>query len=220
MQTICMPADRPTTMLFSPIRGTMCNTRMHIVYVWKETKIPQVQARKKKKTNSTNKTSTKQANTPQIRYWFREMPAFSGRYCVPQVSATVSRCRSRSKSSTLCPRLVCRDCWHRSFHFHQPSAVPTGDFSTCPRNVRWFWFSACAGRAPRAEAASHISLCWVMHEEGGQEVLCCDSYCALETWAGRVIPLPVYLSTSSFPVTVQGTRMFRKMYLWKKNPNK
>lgn len=107
MQTICMPADRPTTMLFSPIRGTMCNTRMHIVYVWKETKIPQVQARKKKKTNSTNKTSTKQANTPQIRYWFREMPAFSGRYCVPQVSATVSRCRSRSKSSTLCPRLGC-----------------------------------------------------------------------------------------------------------------
>lgn len=115
---------------------------------------------------------------------------------------------------------VCRDCWHRSFHFHQPSAVPTGDFSTCPRNVRWFWFSACAARAPRAEAASHISLCWVMHEEGGQEVLCCDSYCALETWAGRVIPLPVYLSTSSFPVTVQGTRMFRKMYLWKKNANK
>lgn len=110
---------------------------------------------------------------------------------------------------------VCRDCWRRSFHFHQPSAVPTGDFSTCPRNVRWFWFSACAVRAPRAEPASHITPCWVM-QEGGQEVLCCDSYCALETWAGRVIPFPVYLFTSSFPVTVQGTSMFWKMYLWKK----
>lgn len=33
------------------------------------------------------------------------MPAFSRRYCAPQVSATVSRCRS--KSSTLCPRLGC-----------------------------------------------------------------------------------------------------------------
>lgn len=116
---------------------------------------------------------------------------------------------------------VCRNCWRRSFHFHQRSAVPTGDSSTCPRNARWFWFSACAARAPRAEPArtepaSHICLCWVMHEEGGQEVLCCDSYCAPETWAGRVIPFPVCLFTPSFPVTVQGTSMFRKIYLWKK----
>lgn len=98
---------------------------------------------------------------------------------------------------------ACRDCWHRSFHFHQPSAVPTGDFPACPRNARWFWFSTCAARAPRAEPASHITLCWVMHEEGGQEVPCCDSYCALETWTGRVIPFSRYLFTSSFPVTVQ-----------------
>lgn len=71
-------------------------------------------------------------------------------------------------------------------------------------------------RAPRAESASHITLCWVMHEEGGQEVLWYDSYCSLETWAGRVISFPVYLFTSSFPVTVQGTSMFREMYLRKK----
>lgn len=127
--------------------------------------------------------------------------------------------KQKQKQHLVSQARVCRDCWHRSFHFHQPSAVPTGDFSTCPRNARWFWFSACAARAPRAEPASHISLCWVMHEEGGQEVLCCDSYCALETWAGRVIPFPVYLSTSSFPVTVQSTSMFGKMYLWKKNQN-
>ena len=72
-------------------------------------------------------------------------------------------------------------------------------------------------RAPWAESASHIALCWVMHEEGGQEVLRDDSYCALETWAGRVVSFPVYLFTPSFPVTVQGTSMFREMYLWKKN---
>lgn len=79
---------------------------------------------------------------------------------------------------------------------------------------------SCAVRAPRAEPASHITLCWVMHEEGGQEVLCCDSYCALETWAGRVIPFPVYLFTSSFPVTVQDASMFGKMYFWKKKKQK
>lgn len=62
MQTTCMPADRPAIMLFSPIRGKMCNTRMHIIYVWKETKIPQVQAYWKKKQNSRNKTTTKQTN--------------------------------------------------------------------------------------------------------------------------------------------------------------
>lgn len=64
MQTICMPADRPTTMLFSPIRGTMCNTRMHIVYVWKETKIPQVQARKKKKKQTQQTKPAQNKQTP------------------------------------------------------------------------------------------------------------------------------------------------------------
>lgn len=71
-------------------------------------------------------------------------------------------------------------------------------------------------RAPWAEPATHITLSWVMHEEGGQEVLWYDSYCSLETWAGRAISFPLYLFTSSLPVTVQGTSMFREMYLWKK----
>lgn len=35
-----MPADRPRIMLFSPIKGKKCNTKMYIVYVWKETKKP------------------------------------------------------------------------------------------------------------------------------------------------------------------------------------
>lgn len=111
MQTSCMPTDRPTNALFSPIRGKMCNTRMHIVYVWQETKIPSSTSllEKKTKPNKQNHDKTKQNKTSnplpplKIRYWFCEMPAFSRRYCVPQVSATLSRCRS--KSSTLCPRL-------------------------------------------------------------------------------------------------------------------
>lgn len=80
-----------------------------------------------------------------------------------------------------------------------------------------FGFLLARCRTPWAECASHITLCWVMHEEGGREVFWYDSYCALETWAGSVISLPVYLFTSSFQVTVPGTSMLTEMNLWKKN---
>lgn len=186
-----MPADRPRIMLFSPIRGKKCNTKMYIVYVWKETKNPRYRLTAKKTPG------TDSATCPA---------AFPKRYWVPQVPANVSR------SSTLCPGLRSAGIASgRSFHFHQPSTVPTGDFSICPWSMRWFCSLLVPCRAPRAESVSHITLCWVMQEEGGQEVVWYDSYCALETRAGRLISFPVYLFTSSFPVTVQGTSMFREM---------
>lgn len=47
-----------------------------------------------------------------------------------------------------------------------------------------------------------------------------DSYCVLETRAGRTISFSLYLFTSFFPVTVQGTTVFTEMYLWKKKGKK
>lgn len=95
-------------------------------------------------------------------------PAFPKRYWVPPVSANVSR------SSALSPRLRSAGTANgRSFHFHQPSAVPTGDFSICPQSKGWFWFPACAaqGTPSRACQSHHPLLSYAWGRRAGGAVI-------------------------------------------------
>lgn len=78
-------------------------------------------------------------------------------------------------------------------------------------------------RAPRAEPASHISLCWASSAWGrraGGGVMWRDSFCAPETQAGSIISFAVYLFTSSFQKLYKALVCSEKFTSWKKNKNK
>ena len=97
-------------------------------------------------------------------------PAFPKRYWAPQIPANISR----SRSSTLCPGLRSAGIANsRSFHFHQPSTVPTRDFSVCPWSKRWCWFSACAmqGTPSRVCQSHHPLLSYAWGRRAGGVVI-------------------------------------------------
>lgn len=77
-------------------------------------------------------------------------------------------------------------------------------------------------RAPRAEPASHISLCWASSAWGrraGGGVMWRDSFCAPETQAGSIISFAVYLFTSSFQKLYKALVCSEKFTSWKKKQN-
>lgn len=175
------PADRPGIMLFSPVMGKKCNTKMCMVYVWKEMN-KQVQAYGRK------------PGTDSVR-----SPAFSPGCWAPRVPADGGSSSSAVSASLRPAGLLAAGA--------SISITPLQcmqEASQSARGIRGDLVLCLCHAGHPGQSAGHITLRWVTREEGGQEVLWDGSGCALETWAGRIVSFPVYFFTSSFPVTAQG----------------